>query len=64
MLVERQEGHLACEKTEWWHTGMCLGEGADLHMAHLMPLPLTLLLQQIQIDFIFLVYLSGADSPR
>jgi len=29
------------EKTEWWDAGvvMCLGEGADLHMAQLTPLP-------------------------
>jgi len=28
-------------KTEWWDAGMvmCLGQGADLHMAQLMPLP-------------------------
>jgi len=31
-------------KTEWWDVGMvmCLGQGADLHMAQLMPLPLTI----------------------
>ena len=30
-------------KTEWWDAGvvMCLGDGADLHMAQLMPMPLT-----------------------
>jgi len=40
----RQEGHPACKKTEWWDAGvvMCLGQGADLHMAQLMPLPLTI----------------------
>jgi len=29
-------------KTEWWGAGVviCMGRGADLHMAHLMPLPL------------------------
>jgi len=39
--------HLACKKTEWLGAGMviCLGQGADLHMAQLMPLPLYLLLQ-------------------
>jgi len=28
---------------KWWGAGMvmCLGQGADLHMAQLMPLPLT-----------------------
>ena len=30
-------------KTEWWGTGVviCLERGADLNMAQLMPLPLT-----------------------
>jgi len=30
-------------KTEWWGAGMviCLERGADLHVAQLMPLPLT-----------------------
>ena len=43
LLVGRQEGHPACKKTEWWGTGMvvCLEQGADLHIAQLMPLPLT-----------------------
>jgi len=29
---------------EWWDAGMviCLGRGADLHMARLIPLPLTI----------------------
>ena len=42
-LVGRQEGHPACKKLEWWGAGMviCLEQGADLHMAQLMPLPLT-----------------------
>jgi len=31
-------------KTEWWDAGvvMFLGQGADLHVAQLMPLPLTI----------------------
>jgi len=31
------------QKTEWWGAGMdiCLDRGAELHMAQLMPLPLT-----------------------
>ena len=43
LLVGRQEWHPACKKTEWWDAGVviCLGPGADLHMAQLMPLPLT-----------------------
>ena len=43
LLVGQQEGHPACKKTEWWVAGVviCLVRGADLHMAQLMPLPLT-----------------------
>ena len=43
LLVGWQEGHPACKKTEWWGAGMviCLERGADLHMAQLVPLPLT-----------------------
>jgi len=43
LLVGRQEGHPACKKTEWWGAGtvICLKRGADLHMAQLMPLSLT-----------------------
>jgi len=43
LLVGQQEGHPACKKTPsggvlaW----LCLERGADLHMAQLMPLPLT-----------------------
>ena len=58
LLVGRQEGHLACKKTEWWGVGMviCLERGADLHMAQLMPLPLTVsCFSKIQIGFTFLV---------
>jgi len=58
LLVGRQEGHLVCKKTEWWVAGMiiCLEQGADLHMAQLMPLPLTISCSsKIQIGFTFLV---------
>jgi len=43
LLVGRQEGHPAHKKTERWGAGMviCLERGADLHMAQLIPLPLT-----------------------
>jgi len=43
LLVGRQEGHPACKKTEQWGAGVviCLERGADLHMAQLMPLLLT-----------------------
>jgi len=45
-------------KTEWWGAGVviCLEQGADLHMAQLMPLPLTVSCSsKIQIAFTFLV---------
>ena len=43
LLVGWQEGHPACKKLEWWGAGVviCLERDADLHMAQLMPLPLT-----------------------
>jgi len=65
LLVGRQEGHLACKKTEWWGSGMviCLERVADLHMAQLMPLPLTVsCFSKIQIVFTFLV-LADPGSP-
>jgi len=58
LLVGQQKGHPACKKTEWWGAGMvvCLEQGADLHMAKLMPLPLTVsCFSKIQIGFTFLV---------
>jgi len=57
-LVGRQEGHPACENFEWWGTGVviCLERDTDLHMAQLMPLPLTVsCFSEIQIGFTFLV---------
>ena len=45
-------------KTEWWGAGVviCLEQGADLHTAQLMPLPLAVsCLSKIQIGFTFLV---------
>jgi len=45
-------------KTEWWVAGMviCMERGADLHMAQLMPLPLTVsCFSKIQIGLTFLV---------
>jgi len=58
LLVGRQEGHPACK---WWGDGMViyLERGADLHMAQLMPLPLT-------VSCLFksrLILPSGTDSP-
>ena len=56
LLVRRQEGHPVCKKTEWWGAGVviCLEKGVDLHMAQLMPLPLTVsCFRKIQIGFTF-----------
>jgi len=58
LLVGRQEGHPACKKLGGglllW-LSVC-SEGADLHMAQLMPLPLTVsCYSKIQIGFTFLV---------
>jgi len=41
LLVGWQEGHPVCKNYEWWGAGVviCLEQGADLHMAQLMPLP-------------------------
>ena len=58
LLVGRQEGYPACKKTEWWGVGLviCLEQGADLHMAQLMPLPITVsCISKIQICFTILV---------
>jgi len=58
LLVGRQEGHPACKKTERWGGGVviCLERGADLHMAQLMPLPLTVsCFSKIHIGCTFLV---------
>ena len=58
LLVGRQEGHPACKKTEWWGAGVviCLERGANLHMAQLMPLSLTVsCFSKIQIGFTYLV---------
>jgi len=58
LLVGWQEGHPACKKQEWWGADVvaCLEQGADLHMAQLMPLPLTVsCFSKIQIGFTFLV---------
>jgi len=48
LLVGRQEEYPACKKTEWWGAGMviCLERSAELHIAVLMPLPLTVSLLQ------------------
>jgi len=56
LLVGWHEGHPACKKR--WGAGVviCLEQGADLHMAQLMPLPLTVsCFSKIQIGLTFLV---------
>jgi len=66
LLVGQQEEHPACKKLEWWGTGMaiCLERDADLQMAQLMPLPLTVsCFSKIQIGFTFLV-LAPPGSPK
>ena len=58
LLDGQQEGHPASKKTEWWGAGavICLGRGADWHMAQLMSLPPTVsCFSKIQIGFTFLV---------
>jgi len=65
LLVGRREGHPACKKP-WRGAGVviCLERGADLHMAQLMPLPLTVsCFSEIQIGFTILVP-AHPGSPR
>ena len=65
LLVGQQKGHPACKTTEWWGAGMviCLKRDADLHMAQLMPMPLTVsCFSKIQIGFTFLI-LAHPGSP-
>jgi len=65
LLVGRHEGHPACKKLELWGAGVviCLERGADLHMAQLMPLLLTVsCFSKIHIDFTFLA-LVHLGSP-
>jgi len=60
LLVGWQEGHPACKKPSGgrWGAGVVIGleRAADLHMAQLMPLPLSVsCFSKIQIGFTFLV---------
>ena len=67
LLVGWQEGHPACKKTEWWGADVviCLERGADLHMAQLMPLPLTVFcFSKIQTGFTFLVPADPGSSGQ
>ena len=67
LLVGWQEGHPACKKRSGgvlaW-LSVCLERGADLHMAQLMPPPLTVsCFSKIQIGFTFLVP-AHPGSPK
>jgi len=65
LLVGGQAGHPACKRTEWWGADVviCMERGANLHMAQLMPLPLTVSCgSKIQIGITFLV-LAHPGSP-
>jgi len=69
LLVGRQEGHPACKNRVlgcWRGCLFGLERGADLHMAQLMPLPLTVsCFSKIQISFTFLVpALPGGPGQR
>jgi len=64
-LADRK-GIQPVKKLEWWGTGVviCLERDADLHLARLMPVPLTVsCFSKIQIDFTFLVP-AHPGSPR
>jgi len=68
LLVGRQEGHPACKKQSGGGAGVviCLDQDADLHMAQLMPLPLTVsCFSKIQICFTFLAgFVSSRNAPE
>jgi len=64
LLDGRQEG-IRPVKTQWWGAGavVSLEQAADLYMAQLMPLPLTVsYFSIIQVGFTFLVP-AHPDSP-
>jgi len=63
LLVRRQEGHPACKKTKWWGAGV--EQGADLHLAQLMPLPLTVsCFSKIQMVLPFWYWLTRVVPDR
>jgi len=66
LLVGRQEGHPACKK-QWWIAGVvtCMERGADLHMAQLMLLPLTVsCFSKIQADLPFWYRLTRVVTEK
>ena len=67
LLVGRQEGRPACKRlSRSAGVVICLERGVDLHMAQLMPMPLTVsCFSNIQISFTFLVpSLPGKPGQR
>jgi len=61
-----KKGIWPVNKLEWWDAGMvtCLGQGADLHMAQLMPLLLTISCSsKSRLVLLSWFYLSGTGSP-
>ena len=65
LLVGRQEGHPACKKLSGAGVVICLERGADLHMAQLMALPLTVsCFSKIQIGFTILVPAHPGSSGQ
>jgi len=67
LLVEQQEGHPVCKKTEWWGAGVviCLQRGADLHMAQLTPLPFTVsCFSKSTLGFYTFLVLAHLGSPE
>jgi len=59
------EGHP--DYNEWWDAGVviCLGQGADLHKAQLMPLPLTVSCSgKSRLVLPSWFYFSGTSSPK
>ena len=65
LLVGWQEGHPACKKTKWWGAGVviCLERVADVHMAQLMPLPLTVSCFSKNPDWFYLLVPAHPGSP-
>ena len=71
LLAGRQEGHPTCKKLSGGtdvdgDAGLvtCLGKGGDLHLAQLMPLPLTISCSsKSRLVLPSWFYLSGAGLP-
>ena len=63
LLVGRQEGHPACKKLSGGVV-ICMERGADLHMAQLMPLLLTVsCFSKIQIGWYWLTWVVPEKGP-